>query len=186
MEIIFGMMLVFGVGYLLLMIVGGLGEMSDFGVDGVFDSLGLDAVFGFEVGDAAEASGLGCSVIAAFLAGAGAVGLTAALSGWSFLESLVAALVSGFVLARVTVAVMRFFYRQQSDSIHFSARDLVGQSGRVTIDSAPGTTGEIMLDYGEIAKYPVKETDNQALRRGDVVEIIGVEGRFLRVRKVAG
>ncbi|MCB9451290.1 MAG: NfeD family protein [Anaerolineaceae bacterium] len=186
MELVFGGMLVFGIGYLLLMILGGIGEMTDFGVDGVLDSLGLDALFGFEVGDAAEASGLGCSVIAAFLAGAGAVGLTASLTGWSFLESLLAALVFGFVLARLTVVAMRFLYRQQSESVHFSSRDLIGQSGRVTIDSAPGTTGEIMLEYGEVTKYPVKEADNQPLHRGDIVEIVGVEGRFLQVRKLTG
>ena len=170
MEYLFGGVMLAGLVYLVLMIVG-LGDSLDLDIEGFF---------GFE---SADADGIGCSAVAAFMAGFGALGLTGTLMGWNPIGTLLTAILIGLVIARVSMSALRFVYRQQSSPITFSAHDLIGKAGHATIDSAPGTTGEVLVEAQERHKYPVKEIDGAALKRGDRVTVVDVEGRYLRVRK---
>jgi membrane protein implicated in regulation of membrane protease activity len=181
MELIFGVSLGVGVVYLLLSILGGLFEGLDLGVDSALVSLGLDGVLGL---DGADAAGLGCSVLAAFAAAFGAVGLVATLSGWGVALSILVALAIGLVIARFSSAGLRYVYSRQHSDVT-SAHDLVGMTGRVTITTPAGATGEIMVENREIERYPVREIDGQPLARGDVVEIVALDGNELRVRKIS-
>ncbi|MEQ8674020.1 MAG: hypothetical protein RLP44_24735 [Aggregatilineales bacterium] len=182
MEIIFGGIMLVGVLYLLLMIFGGIGDAFDFGVDGALESVGLDGVFGLGGADVGDASGLGCSVLAAFLAGFGAMGLTGVSAGWSLPIMIALALVVGWGMARVVVVVMRYVLAQQSTEI-YTIESTIGKSARVTIDSPAGKTGEVMIEDAHVMKYPVQEIDGRALKRGDLVEVVDISGRFLRVKK---
>lgn len=182
MEIVFGGMMVVGLLYLLLMIFGGMSEALDFGVDGALESVGLDSVFGLAEVDAGEATGLGCSVLAAFLAGFGAVGLTGSVLNWSPLVLMALALLFGWLLARGVAVFMRFVFDQQSTEV-YSIDTMIGKSARITIDSPAGKTGEAMIEDGQVLKYPVKEINGQALKRGDIVEVVDINGRFLQVKK---
>jgi membrane-bound ClpP family serine protease len=178
MEWVFGLFLAIGVGYLLLMIFSSVGDSFDFGIDAVLENTRLDAVFGIE-----DAQGLGCSAIAAFMAGFGAVGLVAARAGWSVLLSVLVALALGMVLARLTTAILRYVYAGQSTDVR-SAQEWVGKMARVTIDIPAGKTGEAMLDANEVVKHAIREINQEPLRRGDVVEVVEVHGPVLHVRKV--
>lgn len=182
MEILFLIIMLVGLLYLLLMIFGGAVTVIDIDIDSALESTGLDTVFGLDSAGGGEASGLGCGVIAAFLAGFGAVGLTGSIGGWNPLAMLVAAVLFGWLLGRAIVALLRFVYAQQSTDV-FRSETLIGQSARVTIDSPAGKIGEAMVEEGEIRKYPIKEMSGLALQRGDTVEIVDINGRFLRVKK---
>ncbi len=170
MEYLFGGIMLAGLVYLVLMIVG-LGDSLDFEVSGF---LGIENP---------DAEGIGCGAIAAFMAGFGALGLTGTLMGWNPIGTLLTAVLIGLIIARISMSLLRFVYRQQSKPITFSAHDLVGKVAHATIDSAPGTTGEVLVEAGELHKYPVKEVDGAALKRGDQVLVVDIEGRFLRVKK---
>ncbi|MBZ0298004.1 MAG: YqiJ family protein [Anaerolineae bacterium] len=184
MELLFLGIMLTGLLYLLLMIFSGIGEVADFGIDGALESTGLDAVFGLDLdaGDTGEVSGLGCSVIAAFLAGFGVVGLVGSLLHWSLLLIILCAVAFGLLVGRLVVRILRFVYSQQSTEV-YSAQDLVGSSGRVTINSGAGQTGEVLIESGQILKYPIKEVSGAELKRGDTVEVVAVQGRFLHVKK---
>lgn len=54
MEIIFGLIMLVGLAYLLLMIVGGGGESLDLGMDGVLEGSPLGGLFGLESPDAGD------------------------------------------------------------------------------------------------------------------------------------
>lgn len=185
MELIFGAMLVGGLLYLLLMIVGGIGETLDVDIEGAVKGTGIDAVLGLDSPDSSEISGLGCSVIAAFMAGFGAVGLVGSLSGWPVLIMLGVALVFGLLMGRAVSAALRFVYAQQSTSV-YSNDEMIGLSARVTINSAPGKTGEAIIESGQVLKYPVKEVSGAELKRGDTVQVVDVQGQVLLVKKKRG
>ena len=180
MAVLFGIIMLVGVAYLLLMILGGLGDA--FNMDGALESTGLDALFGVDSPEVGEVSGLGCSAIAAFLAGFGAVGLTGVLAGWNMIVIVAVSIAFGYGLGRGVVALLRYVRAQQSTTV-FSNRDLLGMPARVTIDSPAGKTGEVLIEGEQILKYPVKEVNGAALKRGDFVEIVDIEGRFLLVKK---
>ena len=182
MEWIFLAFMVTGLAYLLLMIFSGIGDVIPIDVDGALEGTGIDSLMGLDVEGADDVSGLGCSVIAAFLAGFGAVGLTGTVSGWNPVVILAGAVLFGWGLGRAVVAVLRFVFNQQSTEV-FHNEDLIGLSARVTINSAADTTGEVIVESGEVRKYPVQELSGAALKRGDTVEIVNVSGRFLQVKK---
>lgn len=182
MELIFLAIMLLGVLYLLLMIFSGLGHVLDFGLDGLLEGTGIDALFGLDTADADEISGVGCSIIAAFLAGFGAVGLTGSLLNWSLPLIIIMALLFGVLVGRLGLRALRFVYAQQSTAV-YSAQNLIGLSARITIDSPAGKTGEALIESGHILKYPVKEVSGVALKRGDTVEVVDVQGRFLHVKK---
>lgn len=182
MEFIFGAMLVFGVGYMFLMIVGGIGSSTDFGVDGIFHDLHLDALFGLDADTSGEITGIGCSVIAAFAAGFGAVGLTATRMGWNVFVGLGLALLMGYLLGLAVTRFMQVVMASQSTE-RFSSQDLIGFSARVTINTPPGQTSEVMVEEGQMLKYAAKEINGAELKRGDIVQIVDVEGTHLRVKK---
>ena len=179
MELLFLAVMVAGLAYLLLSIFGSMGDAIN--IDGVLDNTGIDALFGIDVG-ADDSSNLGCGVIAAFLAGFGAVGVTGTVNGWNVLLMLAVAVAFGWVLGRIMIRVMRFVNAQQSTAV-FRNEDLIGTSARVTINSAAGKTGEAIVELGEIRKYAIKEINGAALQRGDTVEIVNINGRFLEVKK---
>ena len=183
MAMLFLAIMIAGLAYLLLMIFSGVGNV--FEVDSVLESIGIDALFGMDMSTSGDASGLGCGVIAAFLTGFGAVGVTGSVGGWNPLLMIAAAIAFGWVLGQVMMRVLRFVYAQQSTEV-FHNEDLIGASARVTINSGAGKTGEAMVELGEIRKYPIKEINGAALQRGDVVEILNINGRFLDVKKKRG
>lgn len=178
MTFLFGGILLAGMGYLLLMVMGVLNDTPD--VDGVFEDNALGTLFGVS-----DAEGLGCSVIAAFMAGFGAVGLTGTLAGWNILVIFAGALAFGVILGRLVTAMLRFVYNQQSTSV-YSASELIGMSARVTIDSPAGKTGEAIVEHGEVLKYSIQEINGAELKRGDTVEILEASGHILKVKKKRG
>ncbi|MBE2271771.1 MAG: hypothetical protein IAE80_26295 [Anaerolinea sp.] len=178
MAIIFGAIMIVGLAYLLLMIFGSLEDPLN--VDSTLEGTPVGDLLGLE--SAGEATGLGCSAIAAFLAGFGAVGLTGTLLGWNGLFVGAVAVAAGGLLGRGVVALLGYVYRQQSTSV-YSSDQLIGMSARVTIDSPAGRTGEVIVENDQILKYPVQEINGSALHRNDIVEVVDVEGRFLRVKK---
>lgn len=179
---IFASIMAVGVIYLLFSILaGGLADV-DADVDvhihhGTFDFLHIGH------GDSGEARGLGCSVLSAFLAGFGSMGLLGSLSGWNVLFSILAGLVFGLIFGRSTVAVLRFVLRQQSSDL-MTTDSLIGTYARITVDTPPGRTGEALVEGESLIKYPVRATsDDIALKKGDYVEIVRVEKGRLYVKK---
>lgn len=172
MELIFAALMIAGLAYLLLMIIG-LGDIVDIDVDGIGDVFGGDA------------TGFGCGVIAAFLAAFGATGLTGMALGLSIPLIIVLALIVGYALGRIVLLVLKYVYAQQSGEVEPLER-LIGTSARVTLDAETGSTGEILVESDEVARYPVREINNAELKRGDIVEIVDVQGRYLRVKKKRG
>lgn len=144
-------------------------------------------IFG-DVGDAdisVEADGdgdFGLMIVAAFLAAFGAFGLAGTLSGWGMPLTLGIAVIAGAVIGRGALALLRLVVRQQSTAVT-SSDVLIGASGRVTIDAPAGTTTEVIIEDGYVAKYAAREVDSHALNRGDAVEIVNVENGTLYVKK---
>jgi len=182
MTAVFGVILLVGLVYLFLMILGGIGSSLDFGVDGALESIGLDSVFGMTSGGG-DASGLGCAILSVFFAMFGAVGVVGSLAGWNIAVILFLSTLIGWMIARVAVAVMKPLVGQDSTDL-FSKKSLVGKIARVTIESPAGKTGEVMIEAGQIYKYPVKEVNGEALHRSDRVEILEINGRILIVRRI--
>jgi membrane protein implicated in regulation of membrane protease activity len=150
-----------------------LGGDSDLGGDAGVD-LGGD--LGSETGQ------FGCSVIAAFMAAFGAIGVLGLLSGWNLLATLGVALGIGILGARVVYSVLRFVVRQQSTATT-RIEDLIGATARITIDTPAGKVGEAMIEGQYVEKHAIREESGEALVRGDEVEITDIEGTVLRVRK---
>jgi membrane protein implicated in regulation of membrane protease activity len=163
---IFGLMTLIGVLYFLFTILSGNDLFGDIHVPG------LDLMDGF-----------GCTILAVFLAGFGSIGLLGISSGWNIITTIIAALVFGLVLGRLAIGVLRFVFRQQSGTVVEREGRLIGVSARVTIDSPEGTTGEAMIEGEHVEKYPVKEVNGAALRRGDHVEVVEINGGILYVKK---
>lgn len=180
MDVIYTGLLVVGIAYLLLMIIGGFAESLVPDLDGALDAVGLDGILGL---DGAEATGLGCSVIAVFMAVAGAVGLVASHAGWSFILTLLVALAVGMVMARGASGVLRYVYAGQFTAVR-SSEHLIGQIARVTVAAPAGQTGEAMIETGEVVRHAIRELDGAALERGDQVEIVDIKGHYLIVRRV--
>lgn len=137
---------------------------------------------GLEVASLDDVGEIGCSVIAAFLAGFGAVGLLGVWSGWGLLVTLGVAAVFGLVIGRVIMWVLRLIARQQSTDVT-NVQNLIGSSARVTIDIPAGKVGEAIIEEGYVAKYPIREVGDHALQRGDHVEVVDVQNGMLHVKK---
>lgn len=178
MEFFFGGLLLIGIAYLLITSLG-LGEMLGVeAADNALDTVGLSPILGLD-----DASGFGCSVLAAFMAGFGSIGLAGTMAGWSLPVIVLVALGVGYVLGRVVVSGLKFLRAQQSAPFKASMNDLIGKAARITLDAAKNKTGEAMIEEGEVGRYPVKEISGAELKRGDVVEVVDVQGRFLHVKK---
>jgi membrane-bound ClpP family serine protease len=136
-----------------------------------------------EIGGLEGDSEFSLTIIAAFAAVFGAMGLLGTLSGWNVLVTLVVALIVGFVAGRGVFAVLRFVMRQQSEDNVEKIDDLIGKSARVTIDSPAGATGEAMVEANYVMKYAVKEINGAALQRGDAVEVVDTAAGILYVKK---
>jgi membrane protein implicated in regulation of membrane protease activity len=163
---VFGAMTLIGVVYFLFTILSGNDLFGDLHLPGI------------DLGD-----GFGCTVLAVFLAGFGSIGLLGVTSGWSLVTTIIAALLFGLVLGRLAVGLLRYVFRQQSGTILAREAQLIGTSARVTIDSPEGKTGEAMIEGEHVEKFPVKEVNGAALRRGDHVEVVEINGGILYVKK---
>lgn len=181
MELIFLVIMVLGLLYLLLTIVTGAGIGPAMEIDQALEGSPIGALMGLD-GAGGEATGLGCGVIAAFLAGFGAVGLTTHALGLPPVVILIAAIGFGWVLARLVVGLLKLLYAQQYSDVH-SDQTLIGLSGRVTIDVPAGKIGEAMIESGGVRKYAIREISGVALERGDTVEVKEINGRILQVKK---
>lgn len=147
-------------------------------------------LFSIFFGDFADGGGdadFGIMIIAAFCAGFGAFGLLGALSGWSLILTLLIAVLTGYLMGKVGSTVLRAVLRQQTlDSIP-TIRDVVGMTARITIDSPAGKTGEAMVEgAAHIMRSAVKEVNGEALKRGDVVQVVSAESGLLYVKKKNG
>ncbi|MBK8022086.1 MAG: hypothetical protein IPK19_11825 [Chloroflexi bacterium] len=120
-------------------------------------------------------------VIAAFLAIFGAVGLMGVLSGWNVIVTLAVGGVVGLLLGRLTGRLLSFVRAQQSEPIR--ASDVIGLSGRVTINTPAGKTGEAIFSDGTIAKHPIRAMDGGPLRQGEQVVVVETDGGILYVRR---
>ncbi len=177
MTLFFAAAFAVGALYLLLMVVGGLGDALDLDINlggGAEVLSGTDGV--------GEATGIGCNVIAGFLVAFGAIGLAGSLAEWNTAVVLVAAVVFGYIVGRLIARFIRFIYAQQSDPVA-SSQTLVGQMARVTINSPADKLGEAIVEDGQVVKYAVREVSGAALARGDSVQIVSIDGRILNVKK---
>jgi membrane-bound ClpP family serine protease len=172
LEYFFGGIMIIGLAYLILMILG-LADNLDF--------IDLDGILGLEGG---AFDGFGCALLATFCAFFGAFGLTGTLMNWNPLGTLITAVALGFALSRLALVGLRLVLRQQSAPVTSALTDLIGRTGQVTIASAPGKTGEVLIEADTVAKYPIREVNGESLQRGDRVAVLSVEGRFLQVRKL--
>lgn len=137
-----------------------------------------------DLSDGMGDSEFGLMLAAAFAAGFGAFGLLGMLSGWSLPVTLLTSAVFGYVLGKFAMWLLRVVLRQQTTGSITSMQVLVGLSGRVTIDSPAGKTGEVMLESAEyVARSAAKEVNGAALKRGDLVQVVSVESGLLYVKK---
>lgn len=187
---IYAAIMTVGLIYLLFSIFfGGLADIdADVDVDFDLDPSGFDVgdiadAVNLDGGDAAEARGLGCMVISAFLVGFGSVGLMASLSGWTLLFSLLVAFAFGMIFGRTSLAALRFVLRQEGGPV-MNSKSLIGEFARITVNIPAGHTGEAIVEGESILKYPVRAVaDDVVLNKGDYVEIIDVENGRLFVKK---
>jgi membrane protein implicated in regulation of membrane protease activity len=160
---IFGAITLVGVLYFLYNIFGDMGDVD------------LSA-------DASGDNEFGLMLVAAFMSAFGAFGLLGTLSEWGLPLTLGVAVIAGLLVGRAALVVLRYVTRQQSTVIT-SGDVLIGATGRVTIDAPAGSTTEVIIEDGYVAKYAAREIDNHALRRGDHVDIVNVENGTLYVKK---
>jgi membrane protein implicated in regulation of membrane protease activity len=164
-----GVLLVIGAGYLILNLL--LGDLDlDIGID-----LGLDA------GDGPL--GGGCSIIAVFCVGAGALGVVGASAAWNPLLTILLSLLLGLILGRIFQKFLQFAMRQQSND-PLTKEKLIGLTARVTVPVPAGKMGEALVEHVERIKYAIRDVDNAPLNKGDIVLIIDVQAGRLLVRKV--
>ncbi len=170
---IFVAIMTIGVTYLLISIVfGGLIDFDgDIDIDGALDAT------------ESEATGLGCSVISAFLSGFGSVGLLGSLSGLSLIGSIIAGVIFGVIVGKLFTTVMQYVLRQQSNDL-LTTQSLIGKMARITVDIPAGQTGEALVESESLIKYAVKAvSDEVELKKGDYVEIIDVHDGRIFVKK---
>lgn len=205
----FGIVMAVGLLYLLLVIVGGLGDLFD--LDGTLESMGIGSVFGIDAsavaegvdalddlgsvtdagdsldatGVAGELQGVGCLTISAFMAVFGAIGMVGILNGRNLPITILIGLVISYAVARLITELLKYVYRQQSNSA-YSTDSLIGMTAQATINAEGGKTGEVLVEAGGRVKYPVREINGNALKRGDQVTIVGIDGRYLQVEKANG
>ncbi|MBL8130649.1 MAG: hypothetical protein JNL42_02220 [Anaerolineae bacterium] len=166
LTLFFGVITLVGVGYFLLSMLSG----GDFDL---LDSINLDFIDG--------ESGFGCMVVAAFLAAFGGIGLLGSLSGWNAAVTLLAGGLTGALVGRLTMRLFRFMKSQQSEPIR--PRDWVGLTGRVTINTPAGKTGEAIFEEETIAKRSVRALDGGALQQGEQVVVVEIQGGIFYVRR---
>lgn len=130
-------------------------------------------------GDAQE---FGLTVLAAFLAGFGAVGLFGTLSEWSLILTLSAAAIFGMVVGGASLKMLRYVIRQQSTDVTTNDK-LVGSVARVTIHTPAGRLGEAMIEDRYVQKFRILEIGNQELQQGDIVDVIAIDNGTLQVKK---
>jgi len=163
---VFAVMTLIGVLYFLVTIFTGSDLLGDIDIPGI------------DLGD-----GFGFTVLAVFLAGFGSIGLLGSLSGWGLGLTLIAALIFGVILGRMALTLLRWVFKQQSGKIVSREAELIGISGRVTIEVPEGKIGEVMIERDFVQRYPIKEMNGAALQRGDQVEVVDINGGILTVKK---
>jgi hypothetical protein len=182
----FGAIALIGVVFLLLTFI--FGELSEGlggifeGLDGAFEGLGLDFFpESVEIGDGS--GGVGCGIVAAFMAGFGLIGLAVTMMGGGAGASLLAAVVSGVLAGGLYFGLMSFLIGQQSSST-IEVADFTGRMARVSTNVPRGDIGDGFLELrGQRNRYPLREVQGKALKRGDLVIVERFEGGILFVRK---
>ena len=169
MPYIFGAITLVGVLYFVYSII--FGEVAD---------ADADVDFGGDVTDGDAHFGM--TIVAAFVASFGAVGLLGTLSAWSLPLTLGVAAVAGLAIGRASLALLRWVVRQQSTNVTGSD-GLIGASGRVTIDAPAGTTAQVIIEDGYVTQYAAREVNDHALSRGDHVDVVNIENGTLYVKK---
>lgn len=160
---VFAVITLAGLGYFAFIIIGG--ELSDGVSDGEFSGL----------------------LLAAFAAGFGAFGLLGTLSQWPLWVTIAAAGGFGYGLGKFGLTILKAVLRQQTQDSIQSVEELVGLSGRVTIDTPAGKTGEVILDGAQhITRSAAKEVSGAELKRGDTVQVVRAESGLLYVKKKNG
>lgn len=176
---IFAAIMTIGVTYLVISTM--LGGVVDLEIDADLD-FDLDGLDGADA-NATEARGLGCTTISAFLAGFGSIGLLGSLSGWSLLVSIIAGVLSGVIIGRAVMMVLRYVIRQQSSDL-LTTDSLIGSFVRITVDIPAGHIGEGLVESDSLIKYPVKAvSDEVELKKGDYVEVMDIQQGRLYVKK---
>jgi len=185
---IFGIVAVVGAGFLLLSeFVGEVAEVSGDimeGLDGMLEGVGIDlipdALWDHETGGI---KGIGCSSIAAFMTGFGAVGLISSINDDPAFVSILWGLFAGVSLGVIYIGVTTFIARQQSNSI-IQVSDIIGLKGSATIDSKAGEIGQVaVVIRGTMKAYPAVEENGAELHRNDPVTITKLQGGRLYVKK---
>jgi len=125
-------------------------------------------------------------VLATFLGSFGGLGVVGhyalSLVWW---RSLLLALSSGFVIAGVFYYVVKSLYSVTQASSEARVNELVGESAEVTVDIAPGGTGEIVYSsLGTRYQAPARLNEGaQAIARGTTVVIQRIEGGIYYVSR---
>jgi|GEM_PF-1055678 len=181
---IFASIMTVGVIYMMASII--VGDLFDFGGDLDLD-LDVDADLDLSADTPATGDGLkiGCSAIAAFLAAFGAIGLASTLAGQNIIITLTVSTIFGLVVGRLVAELFAYLRRQQFTTVQ-NQESLIGLEAHATIHIAPNRIGEGMVHGTELLKYAIKEMNGVELYRGDTVQVMGIEGNHLLVKKIAG
>lgn len=147
--------LVLGGGFLLLSLLSGEGGEGDIDVDVDFDvdvdvDLGMDAG-DVDVGDIDGSSDVAAGKIFSFrgliyaLFGFGATGTVLTQLGFSFLPTLLAAIVGGVLSSALVTSVFNYLRRTDSGA-HLSDATFIGAPGRVVLPLTEGAPGAVVVE----------------------------------------
>lgn len=187
MLIVFALSLLIGGGFIVAsMVFEGIGDTAGDllgGLDSLLEGIGVDLIPDTFL-ETKSSRGLGCSSMASFLAGFGAVGTGMTLMGANPWFALVFSLVGGVSVGFVYFLAMGYLLRQQSTTT-LTESDFIGQSGHSTISVPAGAIGQVQLTVnGEVKSYPFREISDQPLVQGDLVGVVELKGSLLICKKL--
>jgi membrane protein implicated in regulation of membrane protease activity len=150
------------------------------------------ADFGTDVSDASDSHGMAGTALSdylsvrnfvAFFIGYGWVTFAGYYNGLSRLAASLAGAVSGIIFVLVSLFLLRAFLKFQEDG-SLKLETLEGHNAYVYIAvmGSASNTGKVMVDTkaGRM-ELPARTRDNEPLRPGKMVKILGVEGGVLWV-----
>ena len=134
--------------------------------------------------DAGQPHPISGTIIATFITGFGAGGTVAHYHlAWSLFPGLVAASVSGVVLAGAAFAVLEALFSRTQAGSEFSVGDAVGRVAEVITPIAAGSTGEIAYTVkGQRERAAARAVDGTEIARGRSVVIEKFVGATAYVR----
>lgn len=151
-----------GTLFLLSLIFGGI-------ADGIGDVIDLDA-------DVDGPAGLSLSTLLAAFTAVGVVGLVATMNGLDWWQSLLVALVCGFVVGYIIQQFVSRVLVKNQHSAQISRDSYVGRTATVTVTSGPGRTGEVRFTdaNGASVTQPAVAADGSTYPTGSTVVITTV------------